>query len=127
MKILHIAARVSTVLTPPERILQLTAIVKSNLAQKYRAEFSLGPDFVKHDLLMFFASTFSQLFSTFSQLFFLQVFLNLLSTFSQYSFNLFPNFVQLFHKRTCISSYFGHQVALLELVANVATSRYYLY
>ena len=27
----------------------------------------------------------------------------------------------------CISSYFGHQVALLELVANVATRWHYLY
>ena len=46
---MHIAARLSSVLTPAERILQLTTIVKINLAQKYnlshRAGFSSGQDF----------------------------------------------------------------------------------
>ena len=92
-----------------------------------------------------FFSTFSQLFpnscstlfSTFFQLFlnFFQYFTNLFSTFSQslfqllfsINFQLFLNLFQILHRRTCISSYFGHQVALLELVAYVATRWHYLY
>ena len=45
-------------------------------------------------------------------------------------FNFFLTFSQLFNLSggiPCISSYFGHQVALFELLANVATSWHYLY
>ena len=84
--------------------------------------------------LHLFSTFFLQFFSTFSQLIlnFFQFFSIFVLLFPPYKnflnlFLIFLNFFNLSGGIPCISSYFGHQVALFELLANVATRWHNLY